>query len=257
MQNKISSIARRGKTILSRLYRRGREAARLKQFEDTEDVFTNYFEKRHWRGGGDETVSGAASTIQYTENIRREIPVLIDRLGVRTLFDAPCGDYNWFRLIDREPDIHYIGADIVKPLIESNRQRYGNRNTEFIHLDLIKDPLPDADLWILRDCLIHLSDEDVFSILDNFLNSNIRYLLTTTHSECRRNRDIQTGSWREINLELPPFSFCPATHYIDDWVEGRGVRKLGLWERGALSDCLASNKALQRARESRAAGHRH
>ena len=252
MLKKIPLFLRRVKRILFRSYTDKKEVDRLKRFEGTEDVFTNYFENRHWKGGGDETVSGAASTIQYTENIRREIPLLIKKLDVRTLLDAPCGDYNWFRMIDRAPDVHYIGADIVKPMIESNRKHYANHNTEFICLDLIKGPLPDADLWILRDCLIHLCDDDVFSILDNFLQSNIRYLLTTTHTECMRNRNIPTGSWRQINLELPPFSFCPAINYIDDDVEGTGIRKLGLWQRGELSDCLISNKALQRARKAHA-----
>jgi len=142
-------------------------------------------------------------------------------------------------LISRKPDFNYIGADIVKPLILNNQQRFQDKNTKFIHLDITKDPLPDVDLWLLRDCLIHLSFEDIFLVVDNFLKSNIPYLLTTTHSQCSINKDIPTGSVRSINLELPPFNFCSPQQYIDeDRIEGFPVRKLALWKRETLSNCL-------------------
>src|SRR5204862_8116349 len=102
--------------------------------------------------------SGAGSTLEYTQSLRRELPLLVHRLGVKRVLDAPCGDYNWFRLIQRNPDIHYVGADIVKPLILQNREHYENETTTFIHLDITRNRLPDADLWLCRDCLMHLSN---------------------------------------------------------------------------------------------------
>jgi hypothetical protein len=73
-----------------------------------------------------------------------------------------------------------------------------------------------------------------------FLDSDIRYLLTSTHPECDRNIDIPTGYFRLINLELPPFSFCKPILAIDDWVEGKPVRQLALWEQKDLADINTS-----------------
>ena len=216
---------------LVRLYHAKR---RLKQFKDAEAVFTAYYTRQYWEKGGAETVCGAGSTLEATTTLRRELPLLLHQLGVRRVLDAPCGDYTWFRLIPRPPEIHYIGADIVKPLIVKNREHYEDATTTFLPLDITRDPLPDADLWLCRDCFIHLSHADVGKALDNFLRSNIGYLLTTTYPECRRNRDIPTGHFRQLNLELAPFHFCPPSLYIEDWSAGRPVKKLGLWQREQL-----------------------
>ncbi|MCZ6717316.1 MAG: class I SAM-dependent methyltransferase, partial [Gammaproteobacteria bacterium] len=111
----------------------------------------------------------------------------------------------------RDRDTQYIGVDIVAPLIAASQEKFGNENTRFVHLDIISQKLPDADLWLCRDCLFHLSYDDIFSVIGNFLNSDIRYLLTSTHPECDRNIDIPTGHFRLLNMELPPFSFCRPT----------------------------------------------
>jgi hypothetical protein len=171
-------------------------------------------------------------------------------LNVRTILDAPCGDYNWFRLIPRSEDIQYIGGDIVEPLVARNRSLFANANTLFVKLDIIKDPLPAADLWLCRDCLFHFSYKDIFRTLQNFLRSEIRFLLTSTYTECLENGDLPTGSFRQINLELPPLSFCRPLRYIEDWIQGWPVRKLGLWEKQTLADALATNKSLNRANKS-------
>lgn len=211
---------------------------------DTERIFLHHYETNEWRTG--ESASGPGSTIQYTENIRREIPRLVSDLAVQTILDAPCGDYNWLRLVTWERPVTYVGGDIVQPLVERNQSLYGRPGTTFIKIDILHDILPAADLWLCRDCLFHLSHRDIKLVIDNFLRSGIRYLLTSTHSECDKNRDIRTGSFRLLNLRLPPFSFCAPITMIDDWIEGFDVRHLALWNRESLRSSLASNKAFQR-----------
>jgi hypothetical protein len=208
-------------------------------------VFSRIYQDNSW--GSDESISGPGSTIEYTKNIREEIPRIIHRLGVKQILDAPCGDYNWFRLIERGEDVSYIGGDIVERLVISNQKKYGNDYTRFVRLDIINDEFPKADLWLCRDCLMHLSNNDVLKVIRNFLNNNIRYLLASTYTECTRNRNTPTGvRARPLNLELPPFSFCKPILSIRDWIEGYPVRQLALWEKRQLSESLASNKALQR-----------
>ena len=229
-----------------RLIQLRREKRILSQFDvkDREQLFSHYYETGLWNS--EESASGPGSTLEYTENIRREIPLLIERLGIRKILDAPCGDYNWFQSIPRSDDVEYIGGDIVKALVKHNQDVHGNRNTRFVHIDILMDKLPEADLWLCRDCLFHLSNEDVFLAFRNFLNSGMRYLLTSTHTECMENTDIPTGRFRELNLERAPFNLGIPAVAMDDWVEGFPVRKLALWERDQVANALAANKEFQR-----------
>lgn len=219
-------------------------AQRYPQMDDAKEVFRHHYESNGW--GNAESVSGPGSTLQYTENIRKMLPRLAEELGIQVILDAPCGDYNWFRMIEWNARITYIGGDIVQPLVEHNRALYGTDNTMFKRLDVVNDVLPRADLWLCRDCLFHLSERDIFLVFDNFLKSNIAYMLTSTHPGCDLNTDIPTGWARPINLQLPPFSLGNPIRVIDDWIEGYPVRYLALWERGAVKDALASNKEFHR-----------
>jgi len=146
---------------------------------------------------------------------------------------VPCGDFHWFSKTDLELD-SYIGGDIIQEIIEKNNQLYRNNWRSFKKLDLIADPLPFADLLHCRDCLVHLSFEDILNAIHNFRNSRITYLLTTTFPECQQNEDITTGDWRIINLEKPPFNFPSPLKIINEkCTEGDGSyadKSLGLWK---------------------------
>lgn len=234
----------RARAHLVRMPSQYAERRRLASIGKSEQVFLHHYETNEWESN--ESVSGPGSTINYTENIRREIPRLVGKLAIQTILDAPCGDYNWFKLIKWDKEISYIGGDIVQPLVESNQSSYGNQNVKFIKIDIMQDVLPAADLWLCRDCLFHLSQHDIMLVIDNFLRSDIRYLLTTTYSECDENWDIPTGSFRLLNLQLPPYSFCKPITMIDDWIEGHPVRHLALWDQESLRASLANNKAYLR-----------
>jgi len=110
-----------------------------------------------------------------------------------------------------------------------------------VQLDIVRDELPAADLWLCRDCLPHLSQALIVQAIKNFLASDIPYLLTSVHPECGENNDILTGDFRLLNLELPPFAFPPSLLRVDDSSEGLAAKDLVLWHRDALSEALQSN----------------
>jgi len=139
--------------------------------------------------------------------------------------------------------VRYIGGDIVPGLVSTNQLRFGDGHTRFEVIDITTDRLPEADFWLCRDCLFHFSDADIFSTLRNFVRSEIRYLLTTTHPLCTENTDIPTGSFRLLNLELPPFGFPEPAERIDDWIEGHPVRQLALWDRASIARVLSFGSA--------------
>ncbi len=246
MMKKIPGGAALLKALLS-TRRSARRWLLLRPHKTAESLFTHYYNKRIWKGGGQETVSGAGSTLEYTANIRKELPPLLERLQVTTMLDAPCGDFNWFRQMARPEGMQYIGGDIVRPLVDRNTELYANATTTFRYLDITQGPLPAVDLWLCRDCLFHLPTQSALEAIDNFLKSNIPYLLTTHHPRCNENTDIPTGLFRQINLELPPYSFPPARFYMDDWIEGYPVRSLGLWHRDDLVRAFGASSVNQPA----------
>jgi hypothetical protein len=190
------------------------------------EVFSEIHRRNIW--GYQETVSGAGSTLQYTERLRQSLPGLLADLGVRTMLDVPCGDLHWISRIEL-PIERYIGCDIVPELIELNRSKFGREDRKFRTIDLCNDPLPDADLLLCRDCLIHLSEEMNLLALANILRSNIKYVLTTTYPD-GKNRSIRNGDWFTLNLTAAPYNFPPPLRTLDDWVPPYTRRQIGLWE---------------------------
>ena len=72
--------------------------------------------------------------------------------------------------------------------------------------DVIRDPLPAADLILCRHLLIHLSFRQGLAALENFRRTGAQYLLATTNPSLPENREIvQTGSFRPVNMERAPF----------------------------------------------------
>lgn len=179
----------------------------LKNFQQIEDRFTEIYEQNYW--GSRESRSGNGSTLKYTTRLRDQLPTLIDKFGIKTVFDAPCGDFNWMSSVLNDLKVKYIGGDIVKPLIDELKSKHGEENVTFIHIDLTSESYPPADLMINRDCLFHLSFSDTRKLLKNYLESNIPYFLSSTFQtpEEFRNQDIQSGDFRIIDLFREPYSF--------------------------------------------------
>lgn len=197
-----------------------------------EERFTKIYEINYW--GKWESKSGKGSTLSSTERLRKELPNLFKQFGIKTVFDGPCGDFNWMRHVISEADIFYIGGDIVEPMIASNQANYGNHKISFIKLDLTKNVLPNADLMICRDCLFHLSFQDTLMLLQNFDNSNIPWLLTTTYKKTNEfvNVDINTGHFRRIDLCSAPYHFPEEIYYkIEDYMPEEDVRYMCLWSK--------------------------
>lgn len=178
------------------------------------EIFTRYYENNTW--GGKESVSGPGSDTDTTQQLAKELSVLLKQLGIKTFLDAPCGDFNWMKNVDLR-NIKYSGTDIVEDLIAKNIEKYSSEDVEFFVMDIVEDTFKTYDLIMIRDTLVHLTNKQVASVLKKVKESGTKYLLTTHHSwiddsifpeHNRNNRDIKTGQWRRINLLEPPF-FLP------------------------------------------------
>lgn len=197
---------------------------------ELKEKFTEVYEKNIFRGSVSR--SGQGSNMVQTAIIRRELPALVEELGVKTFLDAPCGDWYWMREVDL-PVEQYIGLDIVEALVEKNQRIFGSEKVSFQCINLAESELPKADLVFSRDCLVHLSFADALNIISNFKRSGAKYLLTTTFTDRTRNEDLGALFWRPLNKQLAPFNFPEPIRLINEGcTEGNNRFKdkcLGLW----------------------------
>ena len=193
-----------------------------------EERFSEIYRKRFWEAA--ESVSGPGSSLEQAQVLIERLPALWREIQARTVLDVPCGDFNWMRAVDLSC-FEYTGADIVGELIEQNQARFGNRRTSFVTLDITRDPLPAADLVFCRDGLVHFSYQGIALALRNLADSGCTYLMATTFPGRSENRDIETGDWRPLNLEIPPFDFPPPFQLLIEGCpeEGFEDKSLGLW----------------------------
>jgi hypothetical protein len=203
--------------------------ARRYRGRSVDEIFRSIYEANEWGGG--ESVSGQGSDLSQTETIRREIPRLLRSLGVGSVLDIPCGDLRWIGDLELGVD-HYIGGDIVVELVEGCRQRYTDDRWDFRQLDLVRDELPKVDLILCRDCFVHFSIDLIHQALGRIKDSGSTYLLATTFPDATENADIQTGCWRKVNLQAPPFSFPDPLELINENCTEAprfAEKSLGLW----------------------------
>jgi SAM-dependent methyltransferase len=196
-----------------------------------DQVFSTIFIEGGWGG---ESLSGPGSSLVETRAIRTELPRLMNRLNIRSILDAPCGDYFWLSSLELGVD-EYLGIDIVPSLIAKNERLFASPSIRFEVADIVNYKPAAFDLILCRDCLVHLSFADSIAALKTFLNSQCRYLLTTTFPATAQNSDIVTGGWRPLNLQAAPFFFPDPIELTNEQysggVDGRfSDKSLGLWD---------------------------
>lgn len=189
-------------------------------------VFKQIYKRNFW--DGDESISGKGSSMQETEKIRSSLKKIISSYNIKSIADAPCGDFYWMRHVDLT-GIRYTGYDIVKEIIEKDVEKYGSKTVRFEMLDIVTTPVVRSDLIICRDGLVHLSNDHVLSALESFKKSGSKYLLTTTFPNVKKNEDIPDGMWRRINLEIPPFSLGKPLLLLNEGSEEDKNKSIGLW----------------------------
>ncbi|MCF8383558.1 MAG: class I SAM-dependent methyltransferase [Chlorobium sp.] len=198
-----------------------------------QEVFDYIYRNNLW--ASDESLSGVGSQLDATAELRRQLPLLFQELGVAILLDMPCGDFSWLSSIEY-PFRRYIGGDIVPGVIERNSRlfRESHPHAEFRVLDLTCDPLPFGDALLCRDCLVHLPYAAIMDVFHNIARSCIRYVFMTTFVGSERsNTDIEIGNWRPLNFLQPPFSLPePEKLLLEGCCEEDGAyadKALGVW----------------------------
>lgn len=202
-------------------------------------AFNWVYKSQLWKGKGNNShipLSGPGSTLQSTGALRELLPAILRVINAKTILDAGCGDFTWMQETPL-PVNQYIGVDIVESVIQENKNKYENNNNlwSFMCLDIVKDPIPTVDVILCRDCLAHLSFEDIIKAIRNFKKSGSKYLLASTFPWIKANiKDIKSGNFRVVNLRAYPFNFPIPIMLFQEITAERDMKKAGkyiaLWK---------------------------
>ena len=206
---------------------------------DLAALFQNHADSNYW--GNRESLSGDGSTLGYTHNLRHELAKFVRKFRVVSIFDAPCGDFNWMRAVEFPTQFQFIGGDIAPSLVAMVNERYGSEARRFVTFDVTADRFPDADMWLCRDCLFHLPTQAVLAALRSFARSRIGFAMITTHLNVTGfdNTDVAPGGFRLIDLHKPPYNLPRDVFYrIPDYVFPYPQRELCVWSRAQVAAAL-------------------
>jgi len=183
---------------------------------DLEKIFTEVFQKKKWATG--ESVSGQGSTLKATTSYRKGLLMLLKKYNIQSVVDCACGDWNWMKEIQGDLP-NYLGIDIVKDLIEQNKEKYETETVKFLHGNMFEiDQLIDqTDLLIVRHVLEHHKTNDALLFLEK-VKKIAKYALITSNNHETVTKDLNSVGHlaRGINLELPPFSLgIPLERILD------------------------------------------
>lgn len=202
MINQVKKIVKRFSVAVSLyLYIDKKYRRSLLSRKKNKDIFKDIYVNNSW--GNSISVSGPGSNMEETAVVREELPFIISQYGITSILDIPCGDFFWMKEVDLGT-VNYIGADLVPDIIANNK-KHANQYKSFVQLDVTESDLPAVDLVIVRDCLVHLSFNDISRALRNICKSKSQYLLTTTFHHKVSNVNICTGEWSPLNLQKKPF----------------------------------------------------
>jgi SAM-dependent methyltransferase len=187
--------------------KRKRESMEANKIHDSnvsaemESVFSKIYQTKGF--GFSESASGPGSSLEKTKKLRNELPGYLKSFGIKTIVDAPCGDFNWMSRLNYEFDL-YIGIDIVPDIIQNLRRQFSSKKVRFEVVDICRSLVPEADAIFCRDCFTHMPFSKIQDAVRLFKQSGTRYLLTTTFPD-EQNRDVAVGGWRPLNLQAEPF----------------------------------------------------
>lgn len=169
-------------------------------------IFNKIYKQNIWNNSDASIpLSGPGSSIENTQEIRNEIENFVYSKGVNKIIDLGCGDLTWTThakyFID--PNIDYIGVDVSDYMIKRNHEMFPNK--KFMNLDITKDNLPEADLFILRDVIFHLHTDNVISLFEN-MKGRFKYIAITSCLNDINNDEFDQWHFSPRNIHIKPFN---------------------------------------------------
>jgi SAM-dependent methyltransferase len=187
------------------------------------DIFNSIYSKNLWGYG-----SGTGSLAENTQEYRRFLHNFLRSNQIRSVVDIGCGDWQFSRLMDWK-GIRYIGID-VSDVVLLNTQQFANDGVSFICADVRHEPLPSAELVLIKDVMQHWSNEDIVTFLPRLSQFQQALIINGFHPSLIHllNLNISVGSCRPVDLRKAPFNL--RGHYIN-WLQFDEPKWIFHWQR--------------------------
>lgn len=183
-----------------------------------QQIFEEIYSEKKWGSGGGEFDSGSGSVDAVASPYVDVIARYVRDCRVRSIVDLGCGDFRVGRAIVAATGVRYTGVDIARPLIEHLSATAANSDVDFQCLNLVDDALPAGDLYLVRQVLQHLSNQQIAAILrklkavDTIVTEHIPIGPGIVWNKDKAaGPDIRLYRKSGVFLEHPPFSLPLAT----------------------------------------------
>jgi hypothetical protein len=174
-------------------------------------------------------------SISDTANLRQRIIELFKKYSIASIFDAGSNDCIWMSELLRNIEIKYQGGDISADMVVYVNTAFPERLVQ-VH-DATTDAFPTVDLLFVRDVAIHLNNVDKRRLWNNWLDSNIPWILITHNKETLSNQDFGYTNefpFASCNWQLEPWYFPEPVDQA--WEYGVGGRCMALWNQNQFKD---------------------
>jgi hypothetical protein len=167
----------------------------------------------------------------YMSNLIVKMVILFKEYNIQSIFDAGCNDCRIGTAIS--PPMTYLGGDISAAMVADSWAKRPHFDIK-LH-DATTDPFPTVDLLFVKDVTIHLSNTDRKKIINNWLSSNIPWIMITHDEFETDNKDVEYYDkfpFSQVNWTLQPWNFPPPTACVYEVLD-KG-RCMALWHRNQL-----------------------
>ncbi|MBI9052712.1 MAG: hypothetical protein JEY96_02775 [Bacteroidales bacterium] len=173
-----------------------------KNLDNLKRIFDNIYDEKLWLNG-----SGLGSEVQSTIQYREFLSKFMEDNEIESVIDYGCGDWQFSKYIDWG-NIRYMGIDIVENVIYNNIKYYGSNQIIFLSADIFyTNSSLSADLFLLKDVLQHLSNDNIKKIL-SIAEKSKYVMITNDYSEI--NTNCIDGDFRPLDIRKAPFRYTNA-----------------------------------------------
>jgi SAM-dependent methyltransferase len=205
------------------------------------ETFSTIYRTKGWGSDGGQFCSGPGSWGPVADRYCAFIIDFIAKNQIGSVVDLGCGDFAIGKRIVDGSGVRYTGIDVVPELIEHHQKNSADSRVNFCCANIVSDDLPQADLYLIRQVLQHLSNDEVGQVLGNLSNCSKALISEhvpihpkTINLDKPHGPDIRRFAGSGLYIDQPPFSIAVET--IWDWELG---------DDSLLRTCLVDRSALK------------
>lgn len=177
------------------------------------ETFQTIYRTKAWGDNGEPFYSGPGSHGPVADMYCAAVIALIKENGVQSVVDFGCGDFAIGRRIVEATDVRYTGVDVVSDLIEHHKKTVHNPRVSFQCADITKDPIPSADLCLIRQVLQHLGNREIAKALGRLqgfpkvlISEHVPVHPKSYNHDLLHGPDVRLDYDSGVYIDQPPFS---------------------------------------------------